>query len=174
MASPRTPKILVTYMSVSSPAAAALVMAPEPNVMVIRERLGRSEYLDLYSRIGGPYKWDQRRNMDQEELSAFLGGSNCTIFVLRDHNNRRLGMCEFDTTDPKNLQLMNFGILPDAYGRKIGRYLLASSVCEIWHVHDPLRVWLHTDTWDHPNALQTYLAVGFTSDAEQLEDPENF
>lgn len=34
---------------------------------------------------------------------------------------------------------------------------------------NPHRIWLHTDEWDHPNAIRTYERVGFVVYKQQPE-----
>ncbi len=51
--------------------------------------------------------------------------------------------------------------IPAEFGRGFGKHLLSSAVRDAWSLR-PRRVWLHTCTLDHPNALPNYLARGFT------------
>jgi len=53
------------------------------------------------------------------------------------------------------------GIVAAEFGRGFGKHLLSSAVRDAWALA-PSRVWLHTCTLDHPNALPNYLARGFT------------
>ncbi|WP_416066584.1 GNAT family N-acetyltransferase [Rhizobium sp. ZK1] len=59
--------------------------------------------------------------------------------------------------------------MPEDQGRRLGPYLLDWSLKEIW-AHLPERVWLHTDTWDHPKAKATYERIGFKAYAEVWEE----
>lgn len=54
---------------------------------IARERLSASEYLDLYSRIGAPLRWDQRLKMPRSELIHLLESERSRIYVLRDHRS---------------------------------------------------------------------------------------
>ena len=53
-------------------------------------------------------------------------------------------------------------------GRRLGPYLLDASLHAIW-ARKPERVWLHTDTNDHPKALSLYLRAGFAIRERRLE-----
>ena len=57
-------------------------------------------------------------------------------------------------------ELKNFGLVPEAQGRGLGPWLLGISLQHEWSL-GPERIWLHTDTWDHPAAIPTYERAGF-------------
>src|SRR5207249_5531870 len=58
-------------------------------------------------------------------------------------------------------EIAYFGIVVREFGRGFGKHLLSCAVRDAWAL-GPRRVWLHTCTLDHPNALPNYLARGFT------------
>lgn len=144
----------------TSPPAGAPVAAPCAGLYIVRERLPTDHYLGLYREIGEQYQWDYRLRMDMQELDALLGDPTFALFVLR-LDGRAIGMCEFAGWGSRDVEIKHFGIVPSAYGRGLGRYLLDRCLRECWS-HAPLRVWLHTDTNDHPNALRTYENAGFS------------
>jgi GNAT superfamily N-acetyltransferase len=147
----------VTYLELrSAPASSASRQATE---RVAEEKLSREEYLTLYRRVGSPLRWDQRLHMPAEELTALLQ-SSLRIYVLRDSANDALGLCEFDGAGFPEIELKNFGLVPEAQGRGLGPWLLGISLQREWS-RGPGRIWLHTDTWDHPAAIPTYERAGF-------------
>jgi len=124
------------------------------------ERLTLADYLALYRRVGGPVRWDQRLRMPAAELEALLQSDRLRIHVLRDGQGGALGLCEFDCSAFPEIELKNFGLIPEAYGRGLGSWLLAVALEREWHA-GPTRVWLHTDSWDHPAARPLYERAGF-------------
>ena len=124
------------------------------------ESLTSSIYLALYQRVGEPLRWDQRLLMPREELAALLGGESLHIYVLRDEGGQALGFCEFDRGALPEIELKNFGLVPEAQGRGLGPWLLSVALHGEWR-SDPTRIWLHTDTWDHPAAVRVYERAGF-------------
>jgi GNAT superfamily N-acetyltransferase len=51
--------------------------------------------------------------------------------------------------------------LPEFIGRGFGGALLTSAIEEAWRMSPSItRVWVHTCTWDHPDALANYQARG--------------
>jgi ribosomal protein S18 acetylase RimI-like enzyme len=98
--------------------------------------------------------------MPREELAALLGGESLHIYVLRDEGGQALGFCEFDRGALPEIELKNFGLVPEAQGRGLGPWLLSVALQGEWRF-DPTRIWLHTDTWDHPAAVRVYERAGF-------------
>lgn len=123
-------------------------------------RLTREAYLALYRQVGAPVRWDQRLSMSDAELEAMLAGDSCRIYVARNLRGTALGFCEFDRGEFPSIELKNFGIVPEAQGRGLGPRLLAEALHHEWQ-SGPSRIWLHTDTWDHPAAVRIYERAGF-------------
>ena len=58
------------------------------------------------------------------------------------------------------VEIVYFGLLPQFTGRGFGRYMLTEAVEQAW-ASGARRVWLHTNTLDHPAALPNYQKRGF-------------
>lgn len=71
-----------------------------------------------------------------------------------------VGYFELDGDTDGDIELALFGILPQFTGQGIGGYPLTVAIQRAWE-KNPTRVWLHTSSLDHPQALQNYLARGF-------------
>jgi GNAT superfamily N-acetyltransferase len=140
------------------------VPAPIPSHVgserVVAERLELEDYLALYRRVGEPLRWDQRLNMPRDELRSLLESERLSIHVLRGSSGDALGLCEFDHGGWPDIELKNFGLIPEAQGRRLGPWLLAVALHREWGTH-PNRIWLHTDAWDHPAAIPVYGRAGF-------------
>jgi len=139
---------------------------------VAAERLALEDYLSLYRHVGAPLRWDQRLQMPREELSALLQSSRLQTYVLRNTAHQALGFCEFDRSGLPDIELKNFGLIPEAQGRGLGPWLLASALHDEWQL-SPKRIWLHTDEWDHPAAVPVYQRAGFELylTREELAEP---
>jgi GNAT superfamily N-acetyltransferase len=98
--------------------------------------------------------------MPEAELRALLDGGLLSIYVLRDSRDLALGFCEFDLSAFPEIELRNFGLIPAAQGSGLGPWLLTVALHEVWQ-SSPKRIWLHTDTWDHPAAIRVYKRAGF-------------
>jgi GNAT superfamily N-acetyltransferase len=153
------PTLRVTYLEQREPP-----LPPPPlhagGERIGLERLTHSIYLELYQRVGAPLRWDQRLLMPSEQLAVLLGGESLHIYVLRDEGGQALGFCEFDRGAFPEIELKNFGLIREAQGRGLGPWLLSVALQREWR-SDPTRIWLHTDTWDHPAAVRVYERAGF-------------
>lgn len=136
---------------------------------ICRGNLPVDEYLDLYCRVGQPLGWDQRLRMPRSELTLLLDSDRSQIYVLRDGRDQALGLCEFERCLPE-IELKNFGLVPQARGRGLGSWLLRTALHHEWSLQ-PRRIWLHTDGWDHPAALSLYENAGFRLYVVREEPP---
>ena len=154
----RSETVQVTYLELRVRPAPVPARSGAERIGV--ERLTLEDYLGLYRRVGGPVRWDQRLRMPVAELEALLQSDRLRIHVLRDGNGVALGFCEFDRGAFPEIELKNFGLDPEAQGHGLGSWLLATALEREWHA-GPNRIWLHTDTWDHPAARLLYERAGF-------------
>ena len=162
-------RLLVTYMELCQPPADRPALpVPVADLTLLPERLSSEDYLALYLEIGTPLTWDSRLQMPQAALAAFLSAPSTAIFVLREEG-RAIGLCEFDAVGTENVELTHFGLVPVAYGRRLGPWLLDAALRAVWH-ETTRRLWLHTDTNDHPKAQATYRRAGFEAYKEQMEE----
>jgi RimJ/RimL family protein N-acetyltransferase len=166
-------RIRVSYLALPEGPARPAENACPPGIEVARQLLRIDEYLALYRAVGGPWGWDQRLKMPRGLLADFLAGPHSHIFTLRSRaeGSPALGFCEFDSAGHPDVQLVNFGMVPEAYGRRLGPCLLAVALRAIWDELSPRRIWLHTDVWDHPKAMDVYLKAGFVLEEVRNEDP---
>jgi GNAT superfamily N-acetyltransferase len=135
------------------------------------ETMSVESYLALYRRVGEPHRWDSRLKMDRAELGSLLAGPYLHIHVARSSEGQPIGFCEFDRRAFPVIELKNFGVVPEAQGRGIGPRLLGAALQREWE-SGVSRIWLHTDTWDHPAALRVYERAGFRVYDVRYEAPE--
>jgi GNAT superfamily N-acetyltransferase len=156
--SPGETTVRVSYLELRTPPAPQAAGSLAGAVSV--ERLTSADYLAVYRRVGEPVRWDQRLLMPREELEALLAGDRLCIYVLRNAAREAIGLCEFDRSGFPDIELKNFGIVPEMQVRGLGRGLLTTALLREWET-GLQRVWLHTDSWDHPAARRLYSSLGF-------------
>lgn len=160
--------LLVTYMEQVVPPRGAALSPPVAAVRIAKEVLDVEGYLQLYQSVGESLQWDERLRMPRDELATFLLSCCTALYILR-HEGQPVGLCEFEGIGAPEVELKHFGLIPDVQGRGLGPYLLDRALREIWKGR-PDRVWLHTDTSDHPKAKSVYERIGFKSYTEVWED----
>ena len=57
------------------------------------------------------------------------------------------------------LRLLILGLLEEYHNKKIGSFLLSTAIKNAF-LEKPQRVWVHTCSLDHKNALKNYIARG--------------
>jgi GNAT superfamily N-acetyltransferase len=159
--------LLVTYMEMLAPPQGAPLAPPLPGAVVMRERLGLSGYLDLYRAVGGPVQWDQRLRMPETDLETLLAGTSTHVHVLRV-DGEAAGFCEFNGVGEAAIELIHFGLVPTFQGKRLGPFLLDRALRAAWS-HRPQRLWLYTDTHDHPAAQSVYGRAGFGVYTRRIE-----
>jgi len=151
--------LFVTYLEMTAPSAGEALVVPCDGAAIARERLVPEPYLALYRAVGGPMDWDERLRLPPATLRRLLADPAMHLYILR-RDGEAAGLCEFVGVGGADIELANFGLVPAAQGRRLGPFLLNHALRAVWR-HRPKRIWLHTDTNDHPKAIATYQRAGF-------------
>ena len=159
--------LLTTYMEMMAPPTGAPLSKPLREARIERETLAPDAYLRIWRSVGEPLGWDGRLQMSLNDLHAFLMAPATHLYILR-LNSAPIGLCEFDRAGGPEVELTHFGLIPQVQGRGLGPYLLDDALRRIW-VPPTRRVWLHTDSEDHPKAIATYQRAGFVIYKRSLE-----
>lgn len=128
----------------------ALLRAREPTVAF---------YRFLYDTVGEAWLWYERRAMDDRALQGVIHDPRVEIYVLYV-DGVPAGFTELDRRAEPDIELTYFGLVPEFIGHGLGDYLLSSALDIAWS-YEPKRVWMHTNTLDHPRALPLYQRFGF-------------
>jgi GNAT superfamily N-acetyltransferase len=97
--------------------------------------------------------------MDDATLSAIIRDDRVEIYVLYV-DGVPAGFAELDRREAEEIELAYFGLMPDFVGRGLGRFLLTWAIDTAWS-HEPERLWVNTNSLDHPKALALYQRCGF-------------
>ena len=122
-------------------------------------------YRYLYETVGKQHSWVERRRMADDRLSAILQDDNVEIYVLYC-DGAPAGYFELDFRKQPVAELAYFGLIPDFIGRGLGQFLLSAAIDTAWSRQID-RLWVHTNTLDHPRALPLYQQLGFTPYAQE-------
>ena len=113
----------------------------------------------FYKQIGRKHRWIDRLAWTDKKWIEYVENSRVKTFVLKENNNL-VGFYEtiYDF-DNDHSEIAYFGILEEYFGKKCGGYLLSEAIKKLFE--DGIsRVWLHTCSLDHKNALNNYIARG--------------
>ncbi|MEL7153536.1 MAG: hypothetical protein AAFN51_07060 [Pseudomonadota bacterium] len=117
-------------------------------------------FLYLYSTVGAAHEWTDWLDRPRSELEAFVGNPQILLYTLM-LDGWPGGFFMLDTSESPTCDLAYFGLVPQAVGRKLGRWFLATAVETGWSLPSVERMTVNTNTLDHPRALGLYQRVGF-------------
>ena len=114
----------------------------------------------FYKNIGKKHKWIDRLAWSEEKWISYVSSKNTETYVLK-YKDDLVGFFELVLhQENKEIEIAYFGILEEYQNNKLGSYLLSEAIKESLHKKSIERVWLHTCSLDHKNALNNYLARG--------------
>ena len=114
----------------------------------------------FYKSIGQKHKWIDRLAWSEEKWINYVSSKNVNTYVLK-HKDDLVGFFELIIhQENKEIEIAYFGVLEEYQNNKLGSYLLSEAIKESLSKKSIKRVWLHTCSLDHKNALNNYLARG--------------
>jgi len=124
-------------------------------------------YRDLFHRIGDDWLWFSRHQLSDERLRAIIHDPRIVIHAL-EAGGRDEGLLELDFRADGECELAFLGLTKPMLGRGAGRWLMNRALDLAWS--RPIRrLWLHTCTLDHPDAVSFYMRSGFVAFRRQIE-----
>ena len=113
----------------------------------------------FYKNIGKKHKWIDRLIWSEEQWIKYVSSKNVKTFVLKN-NKDLVGFFELIIHfEKKEVEIAYFGILEEYQNKKLGSFLLSDAIKKSFKENVD-RVWLHTCSLDHKNALKNYLSRG--------------
>jgi ribosomal protein S18 acetylase RimI-like enzyme len=112
----------------------------------------------FYKEVGAAWQWTSRLPWTEGEWQAYAerAGLETWVGYLR---GTPAGYFELARQDGAQAEIAMFGLLPLFIGRGVGGAMLTAAIRRAWE-EGTQRVWLHTETADHPHALGNYQARG--------------
>ena len=113
----------------------------------------------FYKNVGKNYHWIDRLVWTENQWIAYTSDKKVKTYVLKN-NNDFAGYFELIFHQDKNeIEIAYLGLLEEYQNKKLGSYLLSSAIKNSF-LKKPNRVWVHTCSLDHKNALNNYLSRG--------------
>ena len=99
----------------------------------------------FYKQIGRKYSWIDRLDWTDNVWIKYIENENVKTYVLKE-SKELVGYFE---------KIAYLGILEEYFGKNYGSYLLSEAI-KISFINKSKRVWVHTCSLDHKNALKNY------------------
>jgi len=113
----------------------------------------------FYKQIGKNHRWTDRLSWNNNMWVNYVSDKSVNTFVLM-YNKNLAGYFERIYNKQSNeFEIAYFGILHEYRNKKFGAYLLSKAI-ELSFKDGAKRVWVHTCTFDHKNAIKNYLSRG--------------
>ena len=113
----------------------------------------------FYKNIGKNHKWIDRLVWSETQWIDYVSSEKVKTYVFK-HNNDLVGFFELISHNKKKeVEIAYFGLLEEFQNKKLGSYLLSQAIQKSFQ-ENVVRVWLHTCSLDHKNALNNYIARG--------------
>ena len=113
----------------------------------------------FYKNIGKDHKWVDRLIWTEQQWIDYISSDKVKTYILKK-NEDLVGFFELVShLNIKEVEIAYFGILKEYQNKKIGSFLLSEAI-KICFADNINRVWLHTCSLDHKNALKNYLNRG--------------
>ena len=113
----------------------------------------------FYKTIGKNHKWVDRLSWSEEKWIAYVSSEKVQTYVFK-FKDELVGFFELIFHLEKNeTEIAYFGILKEFQNKKLGSYLLSEAIKKSFQ-DNVNRVWVHTCSLDHKNALNNYIARG--------------
>ena len=113
----------------------------------------------FYKQIGKNYQWVDRLIWTDKNWIEYVSSPNLFTFVLKN-NDDIAGFFELMYhKDKLETEIAYFGLLKEYIGKKLGGYMLSEAIKKSFS-YNVKRVWAHTCSLDHKNALKNYLSRG--------------
>ena len=115
----------------------------------------------FYKQVGKKHRWIDRLIWSDEKWMTYISNRNLETYVISKYDEL-VGFFELlYNPELKETEISYFGLLEEYIGKGIGGFALSSAIRKAFEKNIN-RVWLHTCTLDHPNALKNYIARGMT------------
>ena len=113
----------------------------------------------FYKTIGKKHHWVDRLVWTQKQWIDYVSDKNVKTYVLK--NEKELaGYFELILHSEKDeVEIAYLGLLEEYQNKRLGSYLLSVAIKNSF-LNKPKRVWVHTCSLDHKNALNNYLSRG--------------
>ena len=111
----------------------------------------------FYKNIGKEHQWVDRLTWTERQWIEYLSDKKVKTYILKKIDDLA-GYFEL-ILHQDEVEIAYFGLLEEYRNQKLGSYLLSSAIKNSF-LTNPKRVWVHTCSLDHKNALHNYISRG--------------
>ena len=113
----------------------------------------------FYKNIGKKHKWVDRLIWTENQWIDYASSNKVRTYVLKFKDDLAGFFELIYHEEKKEVEIAYLGILEDYQNKQLGSYILSEAIKESFKIKID-RVWVHTCTLDHRNALKNYITRG--------------
>ena len=113
----------------------------------------------FYKNIGKKHKWIDRLAWTESQWIDYVSSEKIKTYIFKNGDDLAGFFELIFCSEKKEVEIAYFGLLEEYQNKKIGSYLLSEAIKKSFEKNIN-RVWVHTCSLDHKNALNNYIARG--------------
>jgi len=113
----------------------------------------------FYKNIGKSHHWVDRLAWTDKQWINYTSDRSVKTFVLKKKDDLAGYFELIMHKDKEEVEIAYLGLLEEYHNQKLGSFLLSSAIRNSFK-EKTNRVWVHTCSLDHKNALKNYLSRG--------------
>ena len=153
-------KIERNYLEINSLAELQEVSSPSKDYFI--KLIKPADFLInkfFYKNVGKKHHWVDRLQWTDKKWIDYVTNKNVKTYVLLK-NDDFVGYFELNIhLEKKEIEIAYLGLLEEYQNQKLGSYLLSAAIKNSF-LNEPKRVYVHTCSLDHKNALNNYISRG--------------
>ena len=113
----------------------------------------------FYKNIGKNHNWVDRLVWSEKQWIDYVSNPKVQTYILKAKGDLAGYFELISHFELKEVEIAYLGLLKDYQNKKLGSYILSAAIKNSFF-NKPNRVWVHTCSLDHKNALNNYISRG--------------
>ena len=113
----------------------------------------------FYKNVGRKHQWVDRLIWTDIQWIGYVSSKNVKTYIFKKKKDLAGFFELISHEEKKEIEIAYFGLLEEFQNKKLGSFLLSEAIKKSF-LNNINRVWLHTCSLDHENALNNYIARG--------------
>ena len=113
----------------------------------------------FYKSIGKEHRWTDRLVWTDKQWMEYVSGQKVKTYILKKGDDMAGYFELIFHEEKKETEIAYLGLLKEYQNKKLGSLLLTSAIKNSFS-ENTNRVWVHTCSLDHKNALNNYISRG--------------
>ena len=149
-----------SYLEINSPQDLKEVSKPlEDCSLTLLDPINFQLNKFFYKNVGKKHKWIDRLVWTETQWINYVSNKNVRTFIFKNKEDLAGFFELIFHPEKREIEIAYFGLLEEYQNKKLGSYLLSEAIKRSFE-YSIKRVWLHTCSLDHKNALSNYVARG--------------